>query len=66
MLVEVVVDVCVVGFRDGECLVEGWMCFDDVFEQLACRGLAAFGHPEARDDGVAVRAPHARDEDRIW
>jgi len=65
VLVEVVVDVGVVGLGDGDGLVEGRVRLDDVLEQLARRRLPALGHPEAREDGVAVGAPDAGDEDGV-
>lgn len=65
VLVQVVIDVDVVGLGQGRRLVEGRMRFHDVSEQLARGRLPTLGHPEARDDGVAVRAPDARHEDRV-
>lgn len=66
VLVQELVDVGVVGFGDGDGVVEGRVRLDDMFEKLARRGLASFGHPVAGDDGVAVGSPDARDEDGIW
>lgn len=63
MLVQVVVDVGVVGVGDGHGVLEGWVGFEDVLEKLAGGGLAAFGHPVAGDENVAVGAPDALDED---
>ena len=63
MFIEEIVDVGVERFCLGQGGVVGRVCFENVFEKFARGGLAAFCHPEVGDDGVAVWAPDARDED---
>ncbi len=65
MFVQVVVDVGVVGLGDAEGLLEGRVGFEDVLEELAGCGLAAFSHPVLGDEDVAVWAPDAGDEDGL-
>ncbi len=65
MFVQVVVDVGVVGLGDAEGLLEGRVGFEDVLEELAGCGLAAFSHPVFGDEDVAVWAPDAGDEDGL-
>ena len=57
VLVEVVVDVGVVGFGDTQDLLEGWVGFEDVLEELAGGGLSAFCHPVVWYEDITVRAP---------
>ena len=65
VLVQVVVDVGVVLLRHAEGVLVRGVGFEDVLEELARRGLAAFGHPVVWDDAVAVGAPDAVDEDGL-
>ena len=65
VLVQVVVDVCVVLLGHAEGGLVGRVGFEDVFEEFAGGGLAAFGHPVVGDDAVAVGAPDAVDEDGL-
>jgi hypothetical protein len=65
MLVQVIVNVHVERLRHGHRFLEGRVGFDDVLEQFARRGLAAFGHPVVWDQDVAVGAPDAVDEDGL-
>lgn len=63
MLVQVVVDVGVVRIGDGHGVLEGWVGFEDVLEELAGGRLAALGHPVAGDEDVTIGPPDALDED---
>ena len=65
VLIQVVVDVGVVGVGNGHGVLEGWVGFEDVLEELTGGRLAALGHPVARDEDVTIGAPDALDEDRF-
>ena len=62
MLVEVVVDVAVVRIGDRHGVLEGWVGFENVLEELAGGRLAALGHPVTGDEDVTVGAPNALDK----
>ena len=66
MLVQVIVDVRVVGFSNAKGLLEGGMGLKDVLEKLARGALPAFSHPVVWNQHVAVWTPDAGDEDGFW
>ena len=66
MFVEVFVDVGVVRVGDGHGMLECWMRLQNMFEELACGGLATLSHPVAGDQHVAIGAPNAFYEDWLW
>ena len=65
MLVEIIVDVGIVRFRDTECLLESRMCFEDVLQELSCCALTSLGHPVSWNQDVTIGAPDPLDEDRF-